>query len=285
MKKHLGKILLIVLIVVCMAATLAACDDNTGSGGNQDGNSGTDPSAATFTVTFSAGAGNSLEGKYDLKDVAYGSTVATPKDSAGNKLVPTRTGYVFDYWEDADGEEFIFSDDSESRKPDTVTSNIALTAHWTAATYTHSLITWSDEYLTLPAGVKIELADGAAFRTTYGTKTAANIPVPTVTNEDGSAADDWFAYWFYLDADGNEVQFTTWSDKDGSAVSLLEEYSFPYSLTLYPKLHSALPDYKVTFALHSHRKARRHARRTCGGRHPLPCRLRIRRLVLHRHDG
>ena len=247
MKKHLGKILLIVLIVVCMAATLAACDDNTGSGGNQDGNSGTDPSAATFTVTFSAGAGNSLEGKYDLKDVAYGSTVATPKDSAGNKLVPTRTGYVFDYWEDADGEEFIFSDDSESRKPDTVTSNIALTAHWTAATYTHSLITWSDEYLTLPAGVKIELADGAAFRTTYGTKTAANIPVPTVTNEDGSAADDWFAYWFYLDADGNEVQFTTWSDKDGSAVSLLEEYSFPYSLTLYPKLHSALPDYKVTF--------------------------------------
>lgn len=245
MKKHIGKILLLLLAAV-LAVTLAACDDGTsGTGGG--GNPGDDPSPATLSVTFDANGGLDNEGIYDV-EVSYGSTVATPKRADGTVYIPTRLGYTFDYWQTASGDEFVFSDSDEGT-PTVVTSDTELSAHWTANTYTHTLVTENDDNWSYDGTVTLE--EGASFETVYDSdEPAGDIPVPTVTSNDGT--EDWFVYWYYIDADGNEVPFTTWSDKDGTEPELLDDYTIiPESgatgLTLYPKLHSRLPDYTVTF--------------------------------------
>lgn len=245
MKKHIGKILLLLLAAV-LAVTLAACDDGTsGTGGG--GNPGDDPSPATLSVTFDANGGLDNEGIYDV-EVSYGSTVATPKRADGTVYIPTRLGYTFDYWQMASGDEFVFSDSDEGT-PTVVTSDTELSAHWTANTYTHTLVTENDDNWSYDGTVTLE--EGASFETVYDSdEPAGDIPVPTVTSNDGT--EDWFVYWYYIDADGNEVPFTTWSDKDGTEPELLDDYTIiPESgatgLTLYPKLHSRLPDYTVTF--------------------------------------
>lgn len=245
MKKHIGKILLLLLLAAVMAVTFAACDDNTPD--TDGGNQGEDPSPATLSVTFDANGGLDIEGKYDI-EVSYGSTVPTPKDSDGKVYIPTRLGYTFDYWQTSGGDEFVFSDSAEGT-PTVVTSDTKLSAHWTANTYTHTLVTKNDANWSYDGTVALE--DGASFSTVYDSdEPAGDIPVPTVTSNDGT--EDWFVYWYYIDADGNEVPFTTWSDKDGTEPELLGDYTIiPPSgttgLTLYPKLHSQLPDYTVTF--------------------------------------
>ena len=265
MKKHIGKILLI-LLAVLVAFTLAACDDKTGNNSDKP-NGGDDPSPATLSVTFDSNGGIDFGTAYDV-EVTYGSTVASPKRADGTAFVPTRIGYTFEYWEDESGEEFIFSD-SEEGTPTKVTSDTELSAHWTANTYTHTLVSSAD-YEDYPYGGNaanggwtydgtVTLEDGASFVTVYDSDEATgDIPVPTVQSADGEI--DWFVYWYYVtvtEKDGKtvvtEVPFTSWSDEKGTAPELLDDYTIiPESgasgLVLYPKLHSMLPDFNVTYS-------------------------------------
>lgn len=265
MKKHIGKILLILLAVI-IAVTLVACDDKTGNNSDKP-NGGDDPSPATLSVTFDSNGGIGFGSAYDV-EVSYGSVVATPKRADGTVFVPTRIGYTFNYWEDENGEEFVFSDSAEGT-PTRITSDTKLSAHWTANTYTHTLVSSANSADHPYGGAAangvwsydgtVTLADGATFATVYDSdKATGDIPVPEVVSSDGEK--DWFVYWYYVtvtETDGEpvvtEVPFTTWSDEEGTAPSLLAKYTvIPENgadgLVLYPKLHSMLPDYTVTYS-------------------------------------
>lgn len=264
MKKHAGKLLLLLLAALLVFA-LAACNDNPGNTGNNGGTPGGDtPTPATHTVHFDAGGGQDLGTQFDV-EVTHGGTVEYPTLANGDRLVPLRPGYTFTGWVDEDDNEFIFSDTAEDGDvPTAVTDDVTVTATWTATAYTHTLVTSANsaDYpyggdaangeWTYSGSVALKRAEDAevdpTFVTQYGSKKpVGDIPVVT-TDVEG----DWFVYWYYITVDSEgvvtEVPFTEWADADGTAPEeLASEYDMLTALTLYPKMHSQLPDYTLTF--------------------------------------
>ena len=262
MKKYAGKILLILLAVV-LVAVLAACNDDTGSNSGTGG--GERPDTATHTVRFDANGGEDFGTKYDVT-VTHGGTVETPKDENGDLYTPHRNGYEFAGWclNDTDT-EFVFADNTEGKTPTVINNNVTVKASWTAKTYTHTLVTsenaddnpypGSEENggWTYTDGT-VSLDEDASFVTRYDSDNpVGDIPVVKTTRED-----DWMVYWYYVtlekDEDGNEVRvevpFTTSreSKNDDSDLELLEKYTRLSTLVLYPKMHSQLPDYTLSFS-------------------------------------
>lgn len=256
MKRNLTKLILLVLIVA-LAATLAACDDKTSV--SDDGNHGSDPTPAEFTVRFDANGGNALPDTYNVK-VSYGSTVKTPTRGDGSVLIPTRVGYDFAGWVDENGDEFIFEDSAGADRAATrVTDDITLKASWDPMTFTHTLVTTGNisdypyDGWSYDGTVTFADDEDAVFETTYASD-EADIPVPSVTSNDGT--EDWFVYWFYVTADGEEVPLTKarkFADRANEkfAPELVGDYTIIPSegkgLVLYPKLHSQLDDVTVTY--------------------------------------
>ena len=266
MKKHAGKLLLL-LLATLMVFVLAACNDTTGTGGNGGNGGGDDPTAATHTVHFDAAGGQDLEGKYDV-EVKHGGTVESPKLN-GKPLEPLRTGYDFTGWVyGTSGADFIFSDTAEEDEtPTVVTDDITISATWSAKSYTHTLVTSANSSLYPFGGSEangfwnaagtVSLDKGEdeadpAFVTRYGDDEAVgDVPVAVSDSED-----DWMVYWYYVTTetvDGktvvNEVPFTTsrTGKDDTSELKLLEDFTGLSSLVLYPKMHSQLPDVDLTF--------------------------------------
>lgn len=261
MKKYAGKILLILLAVV-LIAVLAACNDNTtGTGGTQGG--GDDPTPATHTVHFDANGGDDIGTAFDVT-VTHGGTVNTPM-RGGEPYEPHYTGYEFAGWclNDTDT-EFVFADNTEGKTPTVINNNVTVKASWTAKTYTHTLVT-SDNFKKYPYGDDaanggwtytdgtVSLSEDASFVTRYNSDEAVgDIPVVKTTSED-----DWMVYWYYVtlekDEDGNEVAvevpFTTSraGKNDTDSLELIENYTHTDPLVLYPKMHSQLPVYTVSF--------------------------------------
>ena len=267
MKKHAGKLLLL-LLATLMVFVLAACNDTTGTGGNGgNGGGGDDPTAATHTVHFDAAGGQDLEGKYDV-EVKHGGTVESPKLN-GKPLEPLRTGYDFTGWVyGTSGADFIFSDTAEEDEtPTVVTDDITISATWSAKSYTHTLVTSANSSL-YPFGgseangfwdaagtVSLNKGEDEAdptFVTRYGDDEAVgDVPVAVSDSED-----DWMVYWYYVTTEAvdgetvvNEVPFTTsrTGKDDTSELKLLEDFTGLSSLVLYPKMHSRLPDVDLTF--------------------------------------
>ena len=262
MKKHAGKLLLLLLAALLVFA-LAACNyEPSDTPGDEGG--GDTPTPATHTVHFDAGGGQDLGTQFDV-EVTHGGTVEYPTLANGDRLVPLRPGYTFTGWVDEDDNEFIFSDTAEDGDvPTAVTDDVTVTATWTATTYTHTLVTSANsaDYpyggdaangeWTYSGSVALKRAEDAevdpTFVTQYGSKKpVGDIPVVT-TDVEG----DWFVYWYYVTVDSEgvvtEVPFTEWADADGTAPEeLAGEYDMLTALTLYPKMHSQLPDYTLTF--------------------------------------
>ena len=266
MKKHAGKLLLL-LLATLMVFVLAACNDTTGTGGNGGNGGGDDPTAATHTVHFDAAGGQDLEGKYDV-EVKHGGTVESPKLN-GKPLEPLRTGYDFTGWVyGTSGADFIFSDTAEEDEtPTVVTDDITISATWSAKSYTHTLVTSANSSLYPFGGSEangfwnaagtVSLDKGEdeadpAFVTRYGDDEAVgDVPVAVSDSED-----DWMVYWYYVTTEAvdgktvvNEVPFTTsrTGKDDTSELKLLEDFTGLSSLVLYPKMHSRLPDVDLTF--------------------------------------
>lgn len=262
MKKHAGKLLLLLLAALLVFA-LAACNYEPGDTPGDEGGGDT-PTPATHTVHFDAGGGQDLGTQFDV-EVTHGGTVEYPTLANGDRLVPLRPGYTFLVWVDEDDNEFIFSDTAEDGDvPTAVTDDVTVTATWTATTYKHTLVTSANsaDYpyggdaangeWTYSGSVALKRAEDAevdpTFVTQYGSKKpVGDIPVVT-TDVEG----DWFVYWYYVTVDSEgvvtEVPFTEWADADGTAPEeLAGEYDMLTALTLYPKMHSQLPDYTLTF--------------------------------------
>ena len=260
MKKYAGKILLI-LLAVALIAVLAACNDNTmGTDGTQGG--GDDPTPATHTVHFDANGGDDIGTAFDVT-VTHGGTVNTPMRD-GEPYVPHYTGHEFAGWclNDTDT-EFVFADNTEGKTPTVINNNVTVKASWTAKTYTHTLVTSAnarnypylgdaEKYGSWECTSTVSLDDGASFVTRYNSDEAVgNIPVVETTE------DDWMVYWYYVtlekDEDGNEVlvevPFTTSraGKNDTDSLELIENYTHTDPLVLYPKMHSQLPVYTVSF--------------------------------------
>lgn len=260
MKKHAGKLLLLLLAALLVFA-LAACNDNTtGTDGTQGG--GDDPTPATHTVHFDANGGDDIGTAFDVT-VTHGGTVNTPMRN-GEPYVPHYTGYEFAGWclNDTDT-EFVFADNTEGKTPTVINNNVTIKASWTAKTYTHTLVTSANarNYPYLGDATKygvwkcesaVSLDDGASFVTRYNSDEAVgDIPVVETTE------DDWMVYWYYVtlekDEDGNEVlvevPLTTsrTSKGDTDALELLEKYTNTDPLVLYPKMHSQLPVYTLKY--------------------------------------
>lgn len=261
MKKHAGKLLLLLLAALLVFA-LAACNDNTtGTDGTQGG--GDDPTPATHTVHFDANGGDDIGTAFDVT-VTHGGTVNTPM-RGGEPYEPHYTGYEFAGWclNDTDT-EFVFADNTEGKTPTVINNNVTVKASWTAKTYTHTLVT-SDNFKKYPYGDDaanggwtytdgtVSLSEDASFVTRYNSDEAVgDIPVVKTTSED-----DWMVYWYYVtlekDEDGKEVAvevpFTTSraGKNDTDSLELIENYTHTDPLVLYPKMHSQLPVYTVSF--------------------------------------
>ena len=120
-----------------------------------------------YTVTFMDGTTE----YHKITDVSYNATVALP-------TAPVKTGFVFDGWFDADGNEFTASTP--------VTANLTVTAKWIEAKYTVTFMDGATEYHKIT-----DVAHGAT------------VTLPTAPVKTGYT----FAGWF--DIHGNAFDATT----------------------------------------------------------------------------
>lgn len=239
MKKNVGK-LLIVALVLTLALALVACDP--ASGGNQGGgNQGGTVETLTYTVTFDTNGGDTSFDSYTVKNVPGGSYISAPKRADGTLAIPVKTGYTFKYWSYKSA-EFGFAD---SEKPTPVEENITLTAYYEPNEYTLTLNPSDEEKpydgaLTI-AGVEGQFSEAIDKTVKYDT-TASNfaLDVPK-TDSDG----DYFVYWYYYNDKDEATAFTVWASESSSTVQMLDKYTFTHGLQLYPMFHSLLPDYDV----------------------------------------
>lgn len=244
MKKALmifGTVMLIAL--VCVAAV--ACDTT-----DKDGNNGkNDYEIATYTVTFNTN-GDFVLANPVLKNVKSGSKISPPKDKNGDVIVPVKRGYTFQFWSSDGTRAFDFDND-------VITKNTTLTAIYTNNVYYHTpVITaklvynqdgtytvdkegYSQNDVSLPAAELDEKT--TSIKSTYN-GSLANIACPSI-EIDG----DSFCFWYYIDDDGNPVQFTKWAKSGETNVAMLSKYYYTRGLELYPMYYSNLPRVKVVY--------------------------------------
>jgi len=233
-----------ILLVVLLCAVCVACDTTTDDNGGNGGGGNNQYEVAKYTVTFKTLSNYTFENDV-LTGVVAGSKIKAPTNSKGEKIIPTKMGYTFQYWTEDGKQEFDFN-------TQTINKNTTLSAYYSpnefnhkyviGATYTYNedgTITVNEgEYKNL-TGKDMTIGADAKIKSIYNDKT--NIDCP-------EAEDDTFCFWFYLDKDNKPVRFTALaSDKDTNVASL-DKYTLTYNtndvLTLYPMFRSTLP--KVT---------------------------------------
>lgn len=231
-----------ILLVVLLCAVCVACNrtDSNDDGNNNGGNNQYE--IAKYTVTFNTLSNYTFENNV-LTGVVAGSKIKAPTNDKGEKIIPTKTGYTFQYWTEDGKKEFDFN-------TQTINKNTTLSAYYSpnefnhnyvlGATYTYNedgTITVNEgEYKNL-TGYDMTIGADAKVKSVYNSKTNLDCPV---------AENDTFCFWFYLDKDNKPVRFTALltSDKDTNVASLYD-YTLTYNtsdvLTLYPMFRSTLP--------------------------------------------
>lgn len=243
MKKHLGFLIVVCVLVALLAATLAACDPNPSNPLGPDNN----PAVSSYTVTFDLnGAAFEFDELAPIKNVQYGATIPEPKHN-GQSIVLQKRGYDFKGWT-VGSTDFVFGVTQ-------IVSNTTIRAKFEAQKYYHILDIYStvkydadaqkyeinkEGHATLASGTASysdgnvlknslgeDVKDSAGNTTkmpntnvilpktgpettlysTFAATTPSKVGVPTRTNLDGS--DDNFCFWYYmtdtLDEDGNPV--------------------------------------------------------------------------------
>lgn len=231
-----------ILLVVLLCSVCVACNrtDRNDDGNNNGGNNQYE--VAKYTVTFNTLSNYTFENNV-LTGVVAGSKIKAPTNDKGEKIIPTKTGYTFQYWTEDGKKEFDFN-------TQTINKNTTLSAYYSpnefnhnyvlGATYTYNedgTITVNEgEYKNL-TGYDMTIGADAKVKSVYNSKTNIDCPV---------AENDTFCFWFYLDKDNKPVRFTALltSDKDTNVASLYD-YTLTYNtsdvLTLYPMFRSTLP--------------------------------------------
>ncbi len=230
-----------ILLVVLLCSVCVACnrtdrdDDNNNNGGNNQ------YEVAKYTVTFNTLSNYTFENNV-LTGVVAGSKIKAPTNDKGEKVIPTKTGYTFQYWTEDGKKEFDFN-------TQTINKNTTLSAYYSpnefnhnyvlGATYTYNedgtITVNNGEYKNL-TGYDMTIGADAKVKSVYNDKTNLDCP---------EAENDTFCFWFYLDKDNKPVRFTALaSDKDTNVASL-DKYTLTYNtsdvLTLYPMFRSTLP--------------------------------------------
>lgn len=251
MKKRLTALCIIALIAL-LCATLVACD--TGSGNTDDGNQGQNTyETAKYTVTFNPNSdGYTFSGNV-LKDVVAGSKIKAPVNENGEKIIPVKKGYTFQFWSADGSKEFDFN-------TQTINKNTTLTALYTPNTFTHNYvldatytynedgtITIAEDTYKSTTGYEMALGANVKLQSTYAA--TSDLACPTATK--GEDSDD-FCFWFYIDNDGKPVMFTNFSKSaENATVTSKSKYTLTYNssdvLTLYPMFRSQLPKVQVKY--------------------------------------
>ncbi len=130
-KRKFLVVLLAMVATLCMAFGLAGCDekpDETGknppitdpSGGDQDNQGGTTPSAKEYTITYNANGGSFADGKDTYTQTVKEGTKLTAPTS------PTRSNYTFAGWAKSKNGSTMWKFDE-----DTLSETTTLYAQWT----------------------------------------------------------------------------------------------------------------------------------------------------------
>ena len=245
MKRLFPKII-IVCALVLLATIFVACNKRT----NPSTPASDDPvpyEPATYTVTY---VSNGLVdfSNFNLSGVEAGTYISAPTNSDGSVAIPLRTGYTFSYWSSDGSTAYDFAGTP-------VNSDLTLTAVYLPNTYTHTVditakLVQSEEngktVYRIESGV---YASGAmpqdpSLVSTYNSSVGA-FSIPTTVD-----ATDRFLYWYYMNDDGEPVQFSTQAaaSADGvQTVTQLVNYKFTKSLTLYAMWYSLQPKITVKF--------------------------------------
>ncbi len=231
-------ILLVVLLCsVCVACNRTDRDDdgNNSNGGNNQ------YEVAKYTVTFNTLSNYTFENNV-LTGVVAGSKIKAPTNDKGEKIIPTKTGYTFQYWTEDGKKEFDFN-------TQTINKNTTLSAYYSpnefnhnyvlGATYTYNedgTITVNEGEYKNSTGYDMTIGADAKVKSVYNDKTNLDCP---------EAENDTFCFWFYLDKDNKPVRFTALASDTDTNVASLDKYTLTYNtsdvLTLYPMFRSTLP--------------------------------------------
>lgn len=245
MKKILMTISVVLLLALICAALIACNTQNDANGGDGQNQYET----AKYTVTFNTN-GDFVLANSVLKNIPSGSKIQPPKDKDGNEIIPVKKGYTFQYWSSDGTKAFDFDND-------VITKNTTLTAIYTNNVYKHTTVLtakliynadgsyeidengYPQEAVSLPAA---ELdKNTTSIKSTYN-GSLSNLACPTI-----SVDGDKFCFWYYIDNDGNPVQFTKWANTTDTSVAMLSKYYFTRELTLYPMYYSNLPKVQLIY--------------------------------------
>lgn len=253
--KKLLKIMFAVMLVALLCSVFVACDSGTTPSGEDVNDGNNQYETAKYTVIFSTGTNFTFEGSV-LKDVVAGSKISEPVDAAGNKIKPTKKGYVFDCWTYDGKNEFDF-------KTQTINKNTTLTAKYTPITFKHNYVldatytynedgtvTVKEGTYEADTGYKMSFGADAKLQSIYNGQSA--LDCPKAEKADGTT--DTFYFWFFINKDGKAIQFSNVAKSDDANVEAQEaykSYTLTYnegsSLTLYPMFRSTLPEIKVQY--------------------------------------
>ncbi len=253
MKKTLTAICIFALVAL-MCAMLVACNPKDMSDPDDNDSSQNTYEQAKYTVTFNTNSNFTFEGSV-LKDVVAGSKIKAPTNDKGEKIVPIKAGYTFQFWSSDGTTEFDFN-------TQTINKNTTLIAQYTPNRFVHNVVL--DATYTYKADGTIEINEGKYNETTGYTASlgadtklvsiyasAENLACPTAVRGDDNSENDVFYFWFYIDKDGKPVRFTKIAGAKDSTVASLEKYSVTTSssdvLTLYPMFRSTLPKVTVEY--------------------------------------
>ena len=262
---------LLLIFVLCLVAlfavSLVACNHDDNGGSNDDPN---DYETSTYTVTFNTDSKDMTSISTPvLRNVKYGSRISEPTDADGNKIIPYKRGYTFQYWTRNDT-EFVFS-------RDTITENTTLKAFYLPIEYIHTAVlskkyvfdrtettvdpdtqeeTTTDIYVVeeRPAGEvvlpDVELDKATTTLKSIYASSGSKLPCPTSTVQNNK-----FCFWYYINKDGKPIQFSKWAEDDATTVSELTSYAFvsddindrTKGLELYPMFFNDLPKVTVKY--------------------------------------
>lgn len=245
--KRILTITCMVLLVALLCVTCVACSQKGDTPGTDDGNHNNQYEVAKYTVTFNTASNYTFDNNV-LKGVVAGSKIKAPTNENGDKIIPVKTGYTFQYWTEDGKKEFDFN-------TQTINKNTTLTAFYTPNEFKHNYVlgatyTYNDdgtitvnegEYQNL-TGKEMTISADAKLQSVYNDN--ANLDCP-------AAEDDDFCFWFYIDKDNKPVQFTALRTSGDANVASLDKYTLTYNatdvLTLYPMFRSTLPEITLQF--------------------------------------
>ena len=121
-----------ILLVVLLCLVCVACNrtDSNDDGNNNGGNNQYE--IAKYTVTFNTLSNYTFENNV-LTGVVAGSKIKAPTNDKGEKIIPTKTGYTFQYWTEDGKKEFDFN-------TQTINKNTTLSAYYSPNEFNHNYV-------------------------------------------------------------------------------------------------------------------------------------------------